>query len=113
MGRARAARGDAHWVTLTSEGGWAGEQLGYHCKWMKSSHSASRAIAFLCLAVLLIVALIPTASGLPFFILIPLWLFFAAIVTLSIRPPVEHCAAQQVPFLSILPSRAPPIPFSL
>jgi hypothetical protein len=79
---------------------------------MKSFLSASRAIAFLCLAVLLIVALIPTASGLPSFILIPLWLFFATVVTLSIRPPVEHCAAQQISFLSILPSRAPPIPFS-
>ena len=79
---------------------------------MKSFLSTSRAIAFLCLAVLLIVALIPSASGLLSFVLIPLWLFFAAIVTLSIRPPVEHCAAQQIPFLSILPSRAPPIPFS-
>jgi hypothetical protein len=60
----------------------------------------------------LIVALIPAASGLPYFILIPLWLYFAAIVTLSIRPPIEHCTAPRIPFLPILSSRAPPTPSS-
>jgi len=61
----------------------------------------------------LLAALIPAASGLPFSILVPLWLFCAAIVTLSIRSAFEDCDAQQIPCLSILPSRAPPIPFSL
>ena len=79
---------------------------------MKSLSHARRPVALICLAVLLIAALIPAASGLPSFILAPLWLFFAAIVLFSIRLSFDDCDAKQIPYLSILPSRAPPIPFS-
>jgi hypothetical protein len=79
---------------------------------MRTLLHARRCVGVLCLAILLIAALIPAASGLPFGILVPLWLFCAAIVTLSIRSSFEDCDAQPIPYLSILPSRAPPIPFS-
>ena len=75
-------------------------------------HNARRLAVVLCVAVLLIAVLVPAASGLPFGILVPLWLFFAAIVALSIRPPVEDCHAERIAYYSILPSRAPPIPSS-
>lgn len=75
---------------------------------MQAFLSARRSIAFLCLAVLLIAALIPASSGLPLGTLVPLWLFFAAIVALSIRRPIENFNPPQAAFLSILPSRAPP-----
>jgi hypothetical protein len=80
---------------------------------MRTLLNARRWIAVLCLAVLLIAALIPAASGLPFAILVPLWLFCAAIATFSIRSAFDDCGAQPIPYLLILSSRAPPIPFSL
>jgi len=48
---------------------------------MQPVFHARRSIALFCLAVLLIGALIPAASGLPVGILVPLWIFVAAIVT--------------------------------
>ena len=70
---------------------------------------ARRSIALVCLVVLVLAALIPASSGLPFAILAPLWLFFAAVVCVSPVRPTEDRAALPVPFLSSLPSRAPPV----
>jgi hypothetical protein len=70
---------------------------------------ARRSIAFFCLAALLMAALIPAASGLPFGILVPLWTFIAAIVTLSIRRAAEDSSPLRASCLPVLPSRAPPI----
>ena len=70
---------------------------------------ARKCIALLCLAVFLLGALVPAAPGLPFAILAPLWLFFAAVVCVSLFRPPEDRIALPVPFFSILPSRAPPI----
>jgi hypothetical protein len=57
----------------------------------------------------LIAALIPAASGLPLGVLVPLWIFVALIVTLSIHRAAEDRSPLQVPCLSVRPSRAPPI----
>lgn len=76
---------------------------------MRTLTHARKSIALLCLAVLLLGALVPFASGLPFAILAPLWLFFAAAICVSLVRPAEDRIAPPVPFLSILPSRAPPI----
>jgi hypothetical protein len=68
-----------------------------------------QSIALFCLAVLLIAALIPAASGLPFGILVPLWTFVAAIVTFSIGRTAEDSSPLRVACVPVLPSRAPPI----
>jgi hypothetical protein len=70
---------------------------------------ARRLIALFCLAALLIAALIPVASGLPFGVLVPLWIFVAVIVTLSIRRPLDDSSPLRVSCVPLLPSRAPPI----
>jgi hypothetical protein len=70
---------------------------------------ARRSIAVFCLAAILIAALVPVASGLPFGILVPLWTFVAAIVSLSIRRTAEDSSPLRVSCLPVLPSRAPPI----
>jgi hypothetical protein len=76
---------------------------------MQALLQARRSIALFCLAALLIAALIPAASGLPFGILVPLWTFVAAIVTFSIRRAIEDSSPLRVSCLPVLPSRAPPI----
>jgi hypothetical protein len=70
---------------------------------------ARRSIALFCLAALLIAALVPVAFGLPFGILVPLWIFVAVIVTLSIRRADEDSSPLRVSCVPVLPSRAPPI----
>jgi hypothetical protein len=76
---------------------------------MQSLSHARRSIAIFCLAALLIAALIPAASGLPFGILVPLWTCVAVIVTFSIRRTVDDSSPLRVSCVPVLPSRAPPI----
>ena len=75
---------------------------------MQALFQARRSIALFCLAVLLIAALIPAASGYPVGILVPLWIFVAVIVTLSIRRAADDSGHLLVSYLSVLKSRAPP-----
>jgi len=70
---------------------------------------ARKSIALVCLAAFLLAALVPASSGLPFAILAPLWLFFAAVVCVALVRPADDRNALPVPFFSILPSRAPPV----
>jgi hypothetical protein len=76
---------------------------------MQALFHARRSIALFCLAALLIAALIPVASGLPLGVLVPLWIFVAVIVTLSIRRTAEDRSPLRVSCIPVLPSRAPPI----
>jgi len=76
---------------------------------MQALLHARRSIALFCLAAILIAALIPVASGLPFAVLVPLWIFIAAIVTFSILRTAEDSSPLRVTCLRVLPSRAPPI----
>jgi len=70
---------------------------------------ARKSIALVCLAVLLLAALVPVASGLPFAIFAPLWLFFAAVVCVALVRPADDRNALPVPFFSVLSSSAPPV----
>jgi len=76
---------------------------------MQALFQARRSIALFCLAALLFAALIPAASALPFGILVPLWIFVAVIVTLSIRRGADDSSPLWVSSVPVLPSRAPPI----
>jgi hypothetical protein len=50
----------------------------------------------------------PSASGLLHAILVPVWVFVAAILVFSIREIADK-GPQPPPFLAVLASRAPPI----
>ena len=76
---------------------------------MRTLIQARRLVAFLCLAVLLVAALTPATSGPLCAILVPLWLFFAAIVIVSICLAGEDYSAPLIPLLSLAAPRAPPI----
>jgi tryptophan-rich sensory protein len=76
---------------------------------MQVLFQARRSVALFCLAALLIAALIPAASGLAFGILVPLWIFVAAIATFSIRRTAGDSSPLRVSCVPVLPSRAPPI----
>ena len=66
-------------------------------------------IAIFCIAILLVAALIPVATGLPFAILVQFCLLGAALVTLAIGRKAADCALLRAPFLSPVGDRAPPI----
>jgi H+/Cl- antiporter ClcA len=76
---------------------------------MQALFHARRSIALFCLTALLIAALIPVASGLPAGILVPLWVFVAAIVTFAISRAADDSIPLRVSCVPVLPSRAPPI----
>ena len=70
--------------------------------------SARRVIAFLCVVALLLVAMTPAAPGLFLAILVPLFLFVAAVVLAPVDHESEDSHAPAFPFLLVLTSRAPP-----
>jgi hypothetical protein len=66
-------------------------------------------VGVLCLLAVLISALTPaTSGGLLFAILIPLWLFLAAIVTVQVRITDECFDLPLLPNLPVFSSRPPP-----
>jgi hypothetical protein len=68
-----------------------------------------RSIAIVCLAVLLLAALIPPGPGIPAAVLTLLWLFVASVVPLSIRSAAFDSDLTPVPLLAATLWRAPPI----
>jgi hypothetical protein len=78
-------------------------------KEMRRMLHARRFVVFLCLALVLLAAVTPAASGLFYAILVPLWLFVAFILAVPLRREAEVSKPLLFPFLSFLPSRAPPI----
>jgi hypothetical protein len=70
---------------------------------------ARRAVALLCLAVLLYAALTPGAPGLLCAVLVPLWLFTALLAVVSIRRETTDSDPRPLPFSPVLAPRAPPV----
>jgi hypothetical protein len=66
-------------------------------------------VVVLCLIAVLISALTPITSSLLFAILIPLWFFFAALVTVQGRIDDECFDLTLLPNLPVFSSRPPPI----
>ena len=81
----------------------------YNREQVRTLLQARRLSALLCLAVLLLATLTSVSLGLPFAILVPVWLFLAFVVCVSGVGPAEDADVLRIPFLSIVPSRAPPI----
>ena len=70
--------------------------------------SSRRSLALLCLAVVLFTALTP-ATGVFCLLLVPVFLFFVALVAVPLRPDAEICTVRPFPCLSLFTSRAPPV----
>jgi hypothetical protein len=69
--------------------------------------SSRRSVASLCLAFVLLAGLLPVC-GVFSILLIPLFLFSIALVTVPLHRDTESCTVQPVPCLTLFPSRAPP-----
>ena len=68
-----------------------------------------KSVVFLCIAVLVFAAFVPTVSSNLFdAILTPLWLVFPAAAVIVIRRKAARCDEQPVSLLSLVSSRAPP-----
>jgi len=80
----------------------------YILKAVFAVQESRRLIALVCLAVVLLAALAPGASGLPVALLAPFWLFFGLILSVPERREGEACDPLAFPALSVVPSRAPP-----
>jgi hypothetical protein len=65
-------------------------------------------VALLCLMLALFAALIPLC-GVFSILLVPLFLFFVALVAVPLRRDAESCIVQLFPSVSRLSSRAPPV----
>jgi hypothetical protein len=76
---------------------------------MRSLFSAGRWDVVLCLAAILLAALIPVVTGLLFVFLVPVWFFFAAITAFLIPSISESCLTQRFPALPVFSPRPPPI----
>jgi hypothetical protein len=70
--------------------------------------SPRRLIAFLCVVAVLLAAVSPVAPGLAWAILVPLLLFVVVVVAPAVRD-LDDLDPATSPFLSALPSRAPPL----
>jgi hypothetical protein len=70
--------------------------------------SSRRSVALLCLTLALFTALIPLC-GVFSILLVPLFLFFVALVVVPLRRDVEGFTIQLCPLVSRLSSRAPPL----
>jgi hypothetical protein len=71
---------------------------------------ARRLIALLCIAVVLLSAVVPS-SGLPWAILVPLWFLAALVAAVSMRREIDAGEPQPCGLLSTAASRAPPAGF--
>jgi len=68
----------------------------------------NRSVAGLCIAVIVLAAFLPGISALDYALFEPQWVLLPDEVRLAVYSPVEPGDEQPVPFLSLLPSRAPP-----
>ena len=74
---------------------------------MSSWINARRLTAVFCLALLLVATLIPAGYGLPYAILVSLWLFLAAVVLIAIHRGREVCQLAWFFVCRTLSSRPP------
>jgi hypothetical protein len=76
---------------------------------MKTTYSALRMVALLCVAMVLLAAVAQPAVGLLFLFLIPFW-FFVAIVVKVLLPLVPNVfAPRSFPSLRVVSPRPPPV----
>jgi hypothetical protein len=76
---------------------------------MKTTYSALRLVALLCLAMVLLAALALPVAGLLFLFLIPFWFFVANVVSVPLPLVPDVCAPLSFPSLAVISPRPPPV----
>jgi len=81
---------------------------GYHLP-VKTRHPLRWFLALICLAAILFAALSPITLGVVFAFLIPVWFFFAAVVSFPIASVDENCVSPLFASLPVFSPRPPPV----
>jgi hypothetical protein len=76
---------------------------------MKDMPHIRRFVLISCLVVMLLAALTLAGGALPFAFLVPMWFFFAAVISLSARTIEEHRTIQLFLVLPVFSPRPPPV----
>jgi len=75
---------------------------------MKTTYSALRLVALLCVAIVLLASLAKPTLGLLFLFLIPFW-FFLAVVSVPLPVVPDVCLPLPFPSLPVFSPRPPPV----
>jgi hypothetical protein len=76
---------------------------------MKTTYSALRLVALLCVAMVLIAALAQPVVGLLFLLLIPFWFVLATVVIVRLALVLNVCTPLPFPSLPTFAPRPPPV----
>ncbi len=76
---------------------------------MKTTYSALRLVALLCVAMVLLASLAQPTLGLLFLSLIPFWFFLAVVVTVPLSVVTNVCLPHPFPSLPVFSPRPPPV----
>jgi hypothetical protein len=76
---------------------------------MKTTYSALRLVALLCVAMVLLVSLAQPTLGLLFLFLIPFWFFLAVVVSVPLPVVTDVCVHLPLPSLPVFSPRPPPV----
>jgi hypothetical protein len=76
---------------------------------MKTTYSALRLVALLCVAMVVLVSLAQPALGLLFLFLIPFWFFLAVVVSVPLPVVPVVCLPLPFPSLPVFSPRPPPV----
>lgn len=89
--------------------------VGDGVRWPRVGYAPTtrKAVAVVCIALVVFAAFVPAAASLISAALIPLWLVLPAVAVTVIRRRASRCSEQPVSLLSLLLSRAPPISLAL
>jgi hypothetical protein len=69
----------------------------------------NRSVVGLCIAVIVLAAVLPGISTLDYGSFEPQWVLLPDEITVAVYRPVTPCHEQPVPLLSVVSSRAPPL----
>ena len=75
---------------------------------MKTTYSALRMVALLCVAMVLLAAMVRPVVGLLFLFLIPFWFFFAVVVNVPLAVVPNIYIPLRFPSLPVFSPRPPP-----
>lgn len=76
---------------------------------MKTTYSAPRLVALLCVAMVLLASLAQPTFGLLILFLIPFWFFLAVVVSVPVPVVPDVCLPLSFPSLSVFSPRPPPV----
>jgi hypothetical protein len=96
-------------MVIPSEERERGISLSGYGVFVTTHHYLRRFLLLLCLAAIFLSALSPITLGVPFVFLIPVWFFFAAVLSIPIASAQEVSASPLLGFVPIFSPRPPPL----